>query len=163
MTSLSLTYRVGYGEDAHRLEAGRPLTLCGLAVPDPPHGAVAHSDGDAGLHAVSDALLSGLALGDIGGYFPDTDPQYRGLDSRRILARCLKLAAEQGYRPHNVALVITLDHPKLGPLRAQMAAGLAALLGLDPGQVGVSFKTSEGLAPTHVQARATVLLGRDDG
>ena len=150
--------RIGYGEDAHRLEAGRELWLGGLKVPDAPHGAVAHSDGDAVLHAVSDALLSGLALGDIGQYFPDTDPANAGLNSRVILARCLDLMREHGYAPQNVALVVTLDLPKLGPLRPQIARSVAALLGLEAGAVGVSFKTSEGLAPAHVQVRVTVLL-----
>lgn len=154
-----LPYRVGYGEDAHRLQAGRKLVLCGLEVPAE-RGSVAHSDGDAALHTVSDALLSALALGDIGQYFPDTDPQYRGLDSAQILAHCLQLVAGRGYTLGNVALVITLDKPKLGPLRSQMAQRLAQLLGLPQEQVGLSFKTSEGLAPDHIQARATVLLVR---
>ena len=157
-----LAYRIGYGEDAHRLEAGRELWLGGLKVPDSPHGAVAHSDGDAVLHAVADALLSGLALGDIGQYYPDTDPVNAGLDSSAILRRCLALVAEQGYRPLNVALVVTLDRPKLGALRQGIAASLAALLGLATAEVGVSFKTSEGLAPAHVQVRVTVLLGKTD-
>ena len=158
-----LAYRIGYGEDAHRLEAGRDLWLGGLKVPDAPHGAVAHSDGDAVLHALADALLSGLALGDIGAYYPDTDPANKGLDSATILHRSLKLARERGYGPLNVALVVTLDRPKLGPLRSEIASSVAALLELDVGEVGLSFKTSEGLAPAHVQVRVTALLGRLDG
>lgn len=153
-----LPYRIGYGEDAHRLEAGRPLVLGGVGIPGAPRGAVAHSDGDVALHSLADALLSGLALGDIGQYFPDTDPQWAGMNSQSILERCLALASERGYLPGNVALVITLDRPRLGPLRAEIAANIAALLGLAPAEVGVSFKTSEGLAPDHIQARATVLL-----
>ena len=155
-----LDYRIGYGEDAHRLEAGRPLWLGGLQIPDAPHGAVAHSDGDAVLHALADALLSGLALGDIGQYYPDTDPANAGLESSAILARCLDLVGARGEHPLNVALVVTLDQPKLGALRAEIAGHLAHLTGLAPAEVGVSFKTSEGLAPAHVQVRATVLLGR---
>ena len=158
-----LAYRIGYGEDAHRLEAGRDLWLGGLKVPDSPHGAVAHSDGDAVLHALADALLSGLALGDIGAYYPDTDPANAGMDSATILHRSLKLARERGYGPLNVALVVTLDRPKLGPLRSEIASSVAALLELPVGEVGVSFKTSEGLAPVHVQVRVTALLGRLDG
>ncbi|MGI8747158.1 MAG: 2-C-methyl-D-erythritol 2,4-cyclodiphosphate synthase [Deinococcus sp.] len=158
-----LPYRVGYGADAHRLEPGRDFWLGGVRVLDSPHGAVAHSDGDAPLHAVSDALLSGLALGDIGQYFPDTAPEWRGLESRRILEKALELVLERGYRPLNLALVVTLDRPKLGPLRGEIATSLAGLLGLAPSEVGVSFKTSEGLAPAHVQVRATLLLGRADG
>ncbi|MFC4639893.1 2-C-methyl-D-erythritol 2,4-cyclodiphosphate synthase [Deinococcus hohokamensis] len=163
MSTLPLPYRVGYGEDAHRLAPGRPLILGGVPVPHAEHGAVAHSDGDAALHALADALLSGLALGDIGQYFPDTAAEWAGLDSRVILARALDLVRERGYVPLNVALVVTLDRPKLGPLRSEIARTLAELLGLAPAEVGVSFKTSEGLAPQHVQTRVTVLLGRTDG
>ncbi|WP_022800431.1 2-C-methyl-D-erythritol 2,4-cyclodiphosphate synthase [Deinococcus ficus] len=157
----SLPLRIGYGEDAHRLAPGRPLILGGVPVPHAERGAVAHSDGDAVLHAVADALLSGLALGDIGQYFPDTDPQWAGLDSRDILRRVLDLIRERGYEPVNVALVVTLDRPKLGPLRAEITRSVAALLALPDSEVGVSFKTSEGLAPDHVQVRVTALLGRD--
>ncbi|CAM3698099.1 2-C-methyl-D-erythritol 2,4-cyclodiphosphate synthase [Deinococcus frigens] len=155
--------RVGYGEDAHRLAAGHSLVLGGIPVPDAAVGTVAHSDGDAVLHAVADALLSGLALGDIGDYFPDTDPLWAGLDSRAILGRVLELVRERGYAPVNVALVVTLDKPRLGPLRAQIASNVAALLGLGETEVGVSFKTSEGLAPAHVQTRVTALLARIQG
>lgn len=155
--------RVGYGEDAHRLAAGHSLILGGVHVPDAALGTVAHSDGDAVLHAVADALLSGLALGDIGDYFPDTDPLWAGLDSRAILGRVLDLVREHGYAPTNVALVVTLDKPKLGPMRAQIAHNVAALLGLAVSEVGVSFKTSEGLAPAHVQTRVTALLSRIQG
>ncbi|MBB6018613.1 2-C-methyl-D-erythritol 2,4-cyclodiphosphate synthase [Deinococcus radiopugnans] len=150
--------RVGYGEDAHRLAAGHSLILGGIAVPDAALGTVAHSDGDAVLHAVADALLSGVALGDIGDYFPDTDPLWAGLDSRAILGRVLELVRERGYTPVNIALVVTMDKPRLGPLRAQIARNVAALLGLSESEVGVSFKTSEGLAPAHVQTRVTALL-----
>lgn len=160
MTS-SLPYRIGLGEDAHRLAPGRPLILGGVPIPHAERGAVAHSDGDAVLHAVADALLSGLALGDIGALYPDTAPENAGLDSRVILARCLDLVRGRGYVPANVALVVTLDRPKLGPLRAEIARTVAGLLELPETEVGVSFKTSEGLAPDHVQVRVTVLLVRD--
>lgn len=158
--SSAVPYRVGFGEDAHRLEAGLPLVLGGVPVPGAKLGAVAHSDGDAVLHAVADALLSGLALGDIGQYFPDTAAEWKGLDSRLIVQRALELVRGRGYAPVNVALVVTLDRPKLGPLRAEIAASVAQLLDLPGSEVGVSFKTSEGLAPAHVQTRVTVLLGR---
>jgi 2-C-methyl-D-erythritol 2,4-cyclodiphosphate synthase len=151
-------YRIGYGEDAHRLEAGRPLILAGMTVPDSPLGAIAHSDGDAILHAVSDALLSSLALGDIGKLYPDTDPQWQGLDSGVILRHVLERVRSAGLGIVNLAVVVTLDRPKLGGLREAMAANLANLIGLEAGNVGITFKTSEGLAPTHVQTRAMVLL-----
>lgn len=153
-----LDYRIGYGEDAHRLEANRVLVLGGITIDDAPRGAVAHSDGDAALHAVADALLSGLALGDIGQYFPDTAEEWRDMRSAVIVRRALELVLERGYEPVNVALVVTLDAPKLGARRAAIAEAVARVVGLAPAMVGVSFKTSEGLATDHVQARATVLL-----
>ena len=160
---MSLPFRIGYGEDAHRLAAGLALVLGGVPVPQAEAGAGAHSDGDAVLHALADALLSGLALGDIGQYFPDTAAEWKGLDSRLILQKALELVQERGYAPLNAALVVTLDQPKLGPLRAEIARTVAQLLNLPASEVGVSFKTSEGLAPDHVQTRVTVLLGRTDG
>jgi 2-C-methyl-D-erythritol 2,4-cyclodiphosphate synthase len=160
MSVSPLPYRIGYGEDAHRLAPGLPLILGGVPIAHAEHGAVAHSDGDAVLHAVADALLSGLALGDIGQYYPDTDPAHAGISSREILAHALALVREGQYAPTNVALVVTLDRPKLGPLRAEIARSVAALLGLPGSEVGVSFKTSEGLAPAHVQVRVTALLVR---
>jgi 2-C-methyl-D-erythritol 2,4-cyclodiphosphate synthase len=152
--------RIGYGEDAHRLTAGRPLVLGGVRIPDAERGAVAHSDGDALLHAIADALLAAWALGDIGHHFPDTDPAYGGLDSRAIVARASALVAERApaARLTQVSAVVTLDRPKLGPHRGALAAGVAALLDLAPDRVGLTFKTSEGLAPDHVQARAVVLF-----
>lgn len=153
-----MNVRIGYGEDAHRLEAGLPLTLAGLVIEDSPHGAVAHSDGDAVLHAVADALLVALALGDIGKLYPDTDPQWRGLDSSVILRDVLARVTLLGWRIGNVACVVTLDQPKLGSRRDLMAAKLAGLLEIPALNVGLSFKTSEGLATAHVQTRVTVLL-----
>ncbi|WP_034386009.1 2-C-methyl-D-erythritol 2,4-cyclodiphosphate synthase [Deinococcus sp. YIM 77859] len=163
MTPSPLPFRIGYGEDAHRLAPGRPLVLGGVSIPQAERGAVAHSDGDAVLHALADALLSGLSLGDIGQYYPDTDPAHAGLDSREILMHALRLVQERNYVPANAALVVTLDRPKLGPLRRAIARNLATLLDLKDTEVGVSFKTSEGLAPDHVQVRATVLLVRVAG
>lgn len=157
MTLAPLPYRIGYGEDAHRLSAGRSLVLGGVTVPAE-RGAVAHSDGDVILHALSDALLAGVAAGDIGQYFPDTDAAWKDLDSAQILTRALDVTRERGYTLAQLSLVVTLDQPRLGPLRAEIAAHVAALCGLAPGEVGLSFKTSERLAPDHVQARVTVLL-----
>ena len=154
------SYRIGFGEDAHRLEAGRPLIIGGVKIPSSPHGAVAHSDGDVLLHALSDALLSAFALGDIGHYFPPSDPAFKNMESAKILARVLELLEEREESPEivNVAAVVTLDKPKLEPHRAAVAARVAGLLNLPQDRVGVGFKTSEGLAPAHIQARVTVLL-----
>ena len=155
---MNSNFRIGYGEDAHRLEVGRKLVIAGITVPDSPLGAIAHSDGDVVLHTVSDALLSSLALGDIGKFFPDTAPEWKGMDSSLILSAALEKVQSLGWGIVNLAVVVTLDKPKLGALRDAMAANLARLLKLEPENVGIGFKTSEGLAPMHIQARATVLL-----
>lgn len=153
-------HRIGHGLDSHRLEGGRPLTLGGLSFPEAERGPVAHSDGDALLHALADALLSALSLGDIGALYPDTAPENAGLDSRDIVRGVLRRVQAHGYRVANVAGAVVLDRPKLGERRAEMAGAVAALLGVDAGAVGLTFKTSEGLAPDHVQASVTVLLSR---
>lgn len=149
--------RIGFGEDAHALVPDRRLVLGGVEVPSL-RGAAAHSDGDVLLHALSDALLSSLALGDIGVYYPPSDPAFRDLDSREIVSRCLSTLHTHGAELVNAALVLTLDTPKLGPYRADIAQSIARLLRLPAERVGLGFKTSEGLAPNHVQARATVLV-----
>ena len=151
-------FRVGLGEDAHQLAAGRELKLAGMRIPDALEGAVAHSDGDAVLHAISDAILGAIGAGDIGELFPDTAPENAGLDSGIILKRVLGRAAQAGWRPAQASVVVTLDQPKLGPIRNELRVRLASLLGLPVVLVGLSFKTSEGLAPQHVQARAIVVL-----
>lgn len=149
--------RLGYGEDSHLLVEGRPLFLCGLAIPSPV-GAQAHSDGDAALHALTDALLSAYGLGDIGQLFPDTDPRWKGARSEVFLKEALRLVNERGGRLLQISLVLTLDQPKLSPHRKTLVENLSRLLGLPKDRLGLSFKTSEGLAPRHVQARAVVLL-----
>lgn len=152
--------RVGHGQDAHRLVTGRPLVIGGVPVPGSPRGADAHSDGDVLLHALADALLSTYALGDIGLLFPPSDPNHAGLDSSTIVAAVRQRVAQlaPGAEVVNVAGVVTLDAPKLGALREQIASAVAALLAIAPADVGLTFKTSEGLAPDHVQASVTVLM-----
>lgn len=159
-----MAYRIGYGEDAHALQKGHPLVVGGVTIADAPHGAVAHSDGDALLHALSDALLVSFALHDIGHHFPPSDPKWKGLDSGEIIAHTLRLLREEaketgrGLEIVNVAAVVTLDRPKLGPYRGRMQARVAELLGVPAPRVGLGFKTSEGLAPAHIQTRVTVLV-----
>ncbi len=152
--------RVGHGLDAHRLVPGRALVIGGVTVPDSPRGADAHSDGDVLLHALADALLSTFALGDIGLLFPPSDPAHAGLDSRVIVRAVLERLREvdPGAALVNVAAVVTLDAPKLGPLRTQIATSVAELLGTEVTAVGITFKTSERLAPDHVQAGVSVLI-----
>lgn len=129
-------------------------------MPDSPRGADAHSDGDVLLHALADALLSCFALGDIGQLFPPSDPAHAGLDSRVIVREVLERVCEMAptVMVVNIAAVVTLDAPKLGALRSQVSASLAALLELDATEVGITFKTSEGLAPDHVKASVVALV-----
>lgn len=152
-------YRVGHGQDAHLLQAGNQLVLGGVLI-DSPRGAVAHSDGDVLLHALADALLSAFALGDIGALFPPSEPRFKDLDSKTIVHAVLDRlrATAPQVVILNVAAVVTLDAPKLGGQRERIAAQVARLLGLGTDAVGLTFKTSEGMAPDHVQASVTVLL-----
>jgi 2-C-methyl-D-erythritol 2,4-cyclodiphosphate synthase len=139
-----MSFRTGIGYDLHRLVAGRPLLLGGVQVPGP-RGLLGHSDADVVLHAVCDALLGAAGLGDIGDLFPDTDPAYRGADSRRLLSEVLRRVAAAGYAPVNVDVIVHAQEPRLGPLKARIKASLAALLGLPADAVGVKATTNEGL------------------
>jgi len=149
--------RIGYGEDAHRLVEGRPLVLGGVAIPSE-RGPLAHSDGDALLHALTDALLAAVAGGDIGALFPDDTPENKNRPSRDFLQAARARVEAAGYRVAQVSAAVILDRPKLGPYRDSIRASVAGLLGLSPDRVGLTFKTSEGLAPDHVQVRAVALL-----
>ncbi|MDX2007875.1 MAG: 2-C-methyl-D-erythritol 2,4-cyclodiphosphate synthase [Meiothermus sp.] len=149
--------RIGYGEDSHRLAPGRELWLGGVQV-ESDRGAVAHSDGDVILHALSDALLSAFAMGDIGSLFPDTDPKWKGLESRIILELVLNKIREKGWQLRQASIVVMLDRPKLGPYREAIQAQIAKLTALPPDRIGITFKTSEGLALDHAQCRAMVYL-----
>jgi len=148
---------IGYGEDSHRLAAGRRFVLGGVEVAAE-RGPLAHSDGDALLHAVTDALLSALALGDIGALFPDDAAENRARPSVDFLNRALAEVRGRGYAPDQLRAVVTLDRPKLGPYRTAIQENLARLLDLEPQRVGLTFKTSEGLAPDHVQVRVVLTL-----
>jgi 2-C-methyl-D-erythritol 2,4-cyclodiphosphate synthase len=155
--------RIGFGEDIHALAPDRPLVLGGFVVPYSPVGPVGHSDGDALLHALSDALLSAFALGDIGQYFPPSNPNYKNLDSQVILQTVLERLEDHAgkIRIGNVAAVVTLDRPKLGPHRVALQRTLAELLAVDPSRIGLVFKTSEGMAEGHIQTRVTLLLSAE--
>jgi 2-C-methyl-D-erythritol 2,4-cyclodiphosphate synthase len=155
-----MNLRIGYGEDTHALAEGRPLVIGGVTIPDSPLGAMAHSDGDVLLHSLADALLSTLALGDIGHYFPPSDERYKNMNSQKILEHVLLELRKHGgdIQIQNLAAVIILDKPKLGKHREAIQNNVAILLGLEPRNVGITFKTSEGMATGHIQARVTVLL-----
>jgi len=153
--------RIGEGWDIHELVAGRPLVLGGITVPHS-HGLAGHSDADALLHAITDALLGGAALGDIGRHFPDTDPAYRGADSALLLAEAVHRVRMAGWEPVNIDATIVAQAPKLAPYLPQMAERIAFVLGLLPGAVNVKAKTAERLGPVGegraIEARAVCLL-----
>ncbi|HEY1240112.1 MAG TPA: 2-C-methyl-D-erythritol 2,4-cyclodiphosphate synthase [Bryobacteraceae bacterium] len=138
--------RMGLGWDVHRLVPGRPLILGGVTVPSD-LGLDGHSDADILSHAITDAILGALALGDIGMHFPDTDPRWKGCDSLIFLRHAKELAEARGYRIANVDSTIILERPKLKDYRDAIREKLAQTLGLDRGRVSVKFKTAEKLGP----------------
>ncbi|MBQ9547726.1 MAG: 2-C-methyl-D-erythritol 2,4-cyclodiphosphate synthase [Bacteroidales bacterium] len=142
-----MDFRIGQGFDVHALRAGLPMRLCGVSV-ESPVGFVAHSDGDVAIHALCDALLGALALGDIGHHFPDTDPQWKGVDSRRLLAAVVRMVRDAGWRVGNVDVTIALQAPKIGPYVPQMRAELASVLEVEPDRVSVKATTTEKLGFT---------------
>lgn len=154
-------YRIGHGFDVHRLVQGRPCIICGVDIPHAT-GLLGHSDADVALHALSDALLGALALGDIGRHFPDTDPQWEGADSRRLLRAVAAMVAAKGYAVSNIDLTIMAQAPKMAPHIQAMRANIAADLGLDPDCVSVKATTTERLGFTGrgegIAAEAVALL-----
>ncbi len=141
-----IAIRTGLGWDNHRIADGRPLILGGITVPCE-FGLDGHSDADILLHALTDALLGALALGDIGMHFPDTDPQWKGASSDRFLLHAAGLVRERGWTISNVDTTVILQRPKLKDFREAIRANIARLLELDIDQVGVKFKTAEKVGP----------------
>ncbi|MFN2459555.1 MAG: 2-C-methyl-D-erythritol 2,4-cyclodiphosphate synthase [Candidatus Velthaea sp.] len=139
--------RVGHGFDAHRLVAGRRFVLGGVTIPYA-HGPLGHSDGDVLAHAIADALLGACALGDLGGHFPDTDPQWKDADSMRLLAAVHELIVRHGFALANIDATIVVERPKLAPFVADIRERLAETLAIDVGCVSVKAKTSEGMGYT---------------
>ena len=156
--------RIGHGYDVHRLVEGRKLILGGVDIPWE-KGLLGHSDADVLVHAVMDALTGAARLGDIGKLFPDTDPRYAGISSLKLLAEVGRLLGEKGFAVVNIDAVLLAQAPKVGPYRPQMAANIAAALGIDPEQVNVKATTEEGLGFTGdgsgMAAHAVVLLEKD--
>ncbi len=144
--------RVGFGFDLHPLVAGRPLVLGGVTV-EFERGLAGHSDADVLSHAVGEALLGALALGDLGRHFPDTDPRYRGISSLRLLRSVVELVTARGGRLVNVDATVLAQAPRLAPLLPEMAKRLADALGLEGDRVSVKAKSPEGLG----------LVGRQEG
>lgn len=139
--------RVGYGYDVHRLVEGRKLILGGVDIPFE-KGLLGHSDADVLLHAVTDALFGAAALGDIGSHFPDTDPQYKGADSLKLLEASGQELAEHGWRIGNIDATIVAQRPKLLPFVPQMRENISRVLHISVDQVSLKGKTEEGLGFT---------------
>ncbi len=140
-------FRVGMGFDVHRLVEGRPLWLGGVNIPWD-RGLLGHSDADVAIHALCDALLGAAALRDIGYHFPDTDPRYKGIDSRLLLRHVMRLLDEQGYRLGNCDITICAEQPKLNPHIPAMQQELAACMGCEAGQGSIKATTTEKLGYT---------------
>ena len=136
--------RIGFGYDVHRLIEGRPLILGGVHVPYE-KGLLGHSDADVLIHAICDALLGAVALGDIGKHFPDTDERWKDADSRKLLREVANLVAREGFRISNVDATIAIEKPKLSPYIDQMRQNIASTLGIYIDEVSVKATTSEQL------------------
>jgi 2-C-methyl-D-erythritol 2,4-cyclodiphosphate synthase len=150
--------RIGYGWDSHAFKTGVPLMIGGLAI-DHPAGLAGHSDGDVLLHAITDALLGAVAAGDIGSFFPPGDARWKNADSAIFLATALEEVRNAGYGIVNVDTTLVLAAPKIGPIAERLRENVAALLHLEPRDVGIKAKTPEGLDQDHVAiAHAVVLL-----
>jgi 2-C-methyl-D-erythritol 4-phosphate cytidylyltransferase/2-C-methyl-D-erythritol 2,4-cyclodiphosphate synthase len=139
--------RVGSGYDLHRLCEGRTLVLAGVVLPFE-RGPIGHSDGDVVCHALVDAMLGAAALGDIGGHFPNTDPAWKDAPGLDLLARAVGIVAQAGFAVANADVTVILERPRLAPHVAAIRAALAAVLGVEPGQVSVKGKTNEGVDAT---------------
>lgn len=141
---MSVPFRVGQGFDVHALVEGRPLIIGGVHIPYS-HGLAGHSDADVLLHALTDALLGAAGLGDIGRHFPDTDPAYKGADSRRLLRDAYAKVAAAGWQVVNIDATIHAQAPKIAPHAAAMVGNIAQDLTLEASAINIKAKTNEGL------------------
>lgn len=149
---MNFPFRVGQGFDVHALVTGRPLIIGGVTIPHT-HGLQGHSDADVLLHAITDALLGAAGLGDIGRHFPDTDPRYKGADSRVLLQNAVAKVRAAGWTPVNIDATVHAQAPKIGPHAPAMIANIAADTGIEPDAVNIKAKTNENLG----------YLGRKEG
>lgn len=149
--------RIGYGWDSHEFKEGIPLKIGGVEIPHP-KGLSGHSDGDVLLHALTDALLGAVAAGDIGGYFPPSDPKWKNANSNIFLQEALKQVRSAGYVVANVDSTLILAEPKIGPHSTRIQASVANLLALQPNQVGIKAKTPEGIGTEHAAIAHVVVL-----
>lgn len=157
-----MSMRIGQGWDRHALVAGRPCRLGGVLFADCPVGPLGHSDGDAAVHALVDALLGAAGLGDIGRHFPDTDPRWKDAPSLGFLTEAGNLIAARGYVLANADLTLITEQPRIGPRSAEMAAAMAGALSVAPDILSVKATRGEGMGPEGrgecVTAMAVVLL-----
>jgi len=160
-TLASQPFRIGHGWDTHRIESGRPLIIGGVTIPAE-FGLAGHSDADILLHAITDALLGALALGDIGMHFPDSAPEWKGAASREFVAHAMELVRRQRFRLVNVDSTVILERPKLKDFRTAIRENLSAILELPVEAISVKFKTAERVGPVgegrSSEAHAVVLL-----
>ncbi|MFN7935090.1 MAG: 2-C-methyl-D-erythritol 2,4-cyclodiphosphate synthase [Bryobacteraceae bacterium] len=156
-------YRTGLGWDVHRIVTGRPMILGGVRV-ECDFGLEGHSDADIVAHAITDAILGAACLGDIGMHFPDTDPQWKGADSLKLLAHAVSLAKQAGYDVVNIDTTVILERPKLKDYRLSIRESLAACVGIALDCMSVKFKTAEKVGPVgegrSAEAQAIALLIR---
>jgi 2-C-methyl-D-erythritol 2,4-cyclodiphosphate synthase len=153
--------RIGYGWDSHEFQAGIPLKIGGVQLPHG-KGLAGHSDGDVLLHALTDALLGAIAAGDIGTYFPPSDPKWKGADSVTFIEEAMKRVTRAGYAVANVDSTLILAEPKIGPHAGEIQARVAELLGVAPSAVGIKAKTPEGMGTDNAAiAHVVVLLIRE--
>lgn len=154
-------FRVGIGYDVHALEPGYELTIGGVKIPHD-KGLKGHSDADVLVHAICDAILGALSLGDIGKHFPDTDPQFKGISSLKLLSHVSKLVKEKGYTVVNLDSVVVAQRPKLSPYIEKMKENISSVLAILPSQVSVKATTTERLGfegrEEGISAYAVVLL-----
>src|SRR6266404_6805643 len=150
--------RIGYGWDSHEFKRGLALRIGGVELPHD-RGLAGHSDGDVLLHALTDALLGAVAAGDIGGYFPPSDPRWKGADSAVFVAEALRQVARAGYRVANVDSTLVLAEPRIGPHAPAIQKRVAMLLGIPVSSVGIKAKTPEGMGTDNAAiAHVAVLL-----
>lgn len=141
---MNMDIRIGNGYDVHALAEGLPLWLSGVRI-ESPIGCIAHSDGDVAIHALCDAILGALALGDIGKHFPDTSAEFKGIDSKILLSRVIELVRNDGWQIGNVDITIAMQRPKLAPYILQMRECLASVMGISVDRVSVKATTTEKL------------------
>lgn len=137
-------YKVGIGYDQHRYAANRPLKLGGVEIPFD-MGLLGHSDGDALLHSICNAFLGAMGKGDIGEWFPDTDPQYKDVDSALLLLKVLEIIKDEGYKIGNIDAMIIAEAPKITPYKNEMKSKIADLLEISPEQVNIKATRPEGM------------------